>query len=172
VGNNATVAASAYLAVTVPNGTVIAQTPDFNIPAHGTATQTVQISGYNPGLANLNTSYIMTVYSSQQTSINSSVIIRASVKPNCPAGSVYVNNSDCVAEGHSCNSGFGWNGTGCYSLCSSPAVWNTTSKTCYYAVPNVQPWYDNIWYVLGLIAAVLAVLGAFIFLSKGKRRGR
>lgn len=169
VGNNASVTASAYIVVNALNGTTVAQSPDFSIPAHGTTSESLNLGAYNPGLANLATDFTATVYSAQQTAIFSSTILAVNIKPNCPTGTVYVNNSNCVAEGHSCDSGFGWNGIGCQSLCSPPAIWNLTSHTCWY-VPPPPPKRTDWVLVLGIIGGIAAIGGGALYFGLRKRR--
>ncbi|MDE1768110.1 MAG: hypothetical protein KGH62_01960 [Candidatus Micrarchaeota archaeon] len=166
VGNNATVAASAYIVVSNQSGSIVTQTPNFNIPAKGTSTQSVSIGAYNPNLANLQAQDLVTVYSSQQTSIFSSAILSLTVQPNCPPGSVYVNNTNCVSPNNSCQAGYTWNGTACSFICAPPAIWNATSNKCYVnTTPPVPgtPWL--LYIILGLI-----VVAVVVFIIAGRKK--
>jgi hypothetical protein len=134
VSNNASVAGAAYIVVTLNNGTTIGQSPNFNIPANGKASEAVTISGYNMNLANLNTPCIATVYSAQESSISSTLSFQCTIKPNCPSGMVYYNNTSCQSTTHTCTAGYAWNGKACNVVCTAPSIYNTTTKSCW-----VQP---------------------------------
>jgi len=169
VKDNASVQASAYIVVTAPNGTIVGQSPDFSIPADGTASESVIISLYNPYAANLKVPLTATVYSAENTKIQSTYGFSSVVKPNCPAGTIYVNNTDCQSEVQTCQQGYYWNGTACHLICSPPSVFNATTQSCQ--VPP-QPSPQNIgegWYVLVGIVAVIIVAYALI---RGRRGGR
>jgi len=166
VKNNASVQASAYIVVTAPNGTIVGQSPDFSIPADGTATESVIISLYNPNLANLNVPLTATVYSAENTNIHSTYGFSAVVKPNCPTGTVYVNNTNCQSEVKTCQSGYYWNGTSCHLLCSPPSIFNATTQSCWVPPqPNNQNGIGVGWYVL---AVILIIIGAYAIMRRGK----
>jgi len=167
VYNNATVAGAAYLVITSNNGSVITQTPNFNVPQQGQAQQSVNIGGYNPDQANLVTQFQATVYSSQMNSISNTIYFPVIIRPNCNSGSTYVNNTNCVGN-QNCASGYIWNGQACVNICTPPSVWNATTSTCY--APGTGAINNNILYYLIIAALIIAVL--YLILSRGKGRGR
>jgi len=166
VKNNASVQASAYIVVTAPNGTIVGQSPDFSIPADGTTTESVIISLYNPNLANLNVPLTATVYSAENTNLHNSYSFSATIKPNCPPGTVYVNNTNCQSEVKTCQPGYYWNGTSCHLLCSPPSIFNATTQSCQVPPqPNNQNGIGIGWYVL---AVILIIVGAYALMRRGK----
>jgi len=170
IKNNASVQGSAYIVITAQNGTVVGQSQDFSIPADGTASESVIISLYNPYAANLKVLLTATVYSAENTNIHNSTTFYAIIKPNCPAGTVYVNNTNCKSEVQTCQPGYYWNGTACHLICSPPSVFNATTQSCQ--VPP-QPSSQNIgegWLVLAGIVVVIIV--AYALIKRGRHGGR
>ncbi len=157
VYNNASVAGSAYIVITAQNGTVVAQSPDFSIPADGQVSEPITISGYNPNLANLATTWTVTIYSAEDTAIHSSMNASVIIQPNCPPGYVYVNNTNCKNEAVNqtqCPVGeYYLNGT-CYPICSPPAYYNTTTKSCSITPSNKGN--SNIMLYVVIITAIIA----------------
>ena len=164
VNNNASVSASAYIIIKAGNGTLIAQSPDFNIPADSQSAEPVIISGYNPNLANLATTWTATVYSAEDTAIYSSMPIDVVVEPNCPSGYTYVNNTNCRSETVSptaCPTGEYMLNETCYQICAYPSYYNTTSKSCSTA--PASPAAGNGWLYVAIIAIIAA---AFVLVKR------
>ena len=176
VQSNASVMGSAYIVITAPNGTIVTQTQDFNVPANNNPVQElINIGGYSSSLANLQTTYTATVYSTELESISNSKTFGVNIKPNCPYGSTYVNNTNCQSTTHTCVSGYAWNPAEnqCVSVCTAPSYFNTTTDECY--VPPVQnscllglTFLCNIplWQIVLLVIVIIA-----LYLAFGKRKG-
>lgn len=167
VANNATVTGSAYIIVYASNGTQVAESPQFQVGASSTTAQSLTLPAYNPNMANLNEQWTATVYSSQLSSVHNSFTFGVSIKPNCPAGYTYVNNTNCISTTHTCTSGYVWNGSQCVAQCSPPSYFNSTTSTC--TNPTV---YSNETGTILEIIAILAAIGivAYAFMRKRKRR--
>ncbi len=171
ISNNATVSGSAYIIINAQNGTQIAETQDFSIPAQGTAQESVQIPAYDPYLANLNTNFIATIRSAQMTSIYSSFSFPVVIKPNCALGSTYINNTSCQSTTSTCVSGYAWNGTGCHPICSSPSIFNATTQSCYVPLrTNIS--IGEGWYIFAAIIVVVIIYLLYRSRYKNKKHGR
>ena len=167
VNNNASVSASAYIVIKAANGSLIAQSPDFNIPAGNQAAEPVIISGYNPNLANLAAVWTATVYSAEDTAISNSAQLDMEIQPNCPSGYTYVNNTNCQSETVSptaCPVGEYMLNQTCYQICTYPSYYNTTSKACSTA--PVQPASQNDGWLIYVVAIVAIIAGALVILKR------
>ena len=89
------------------------------------------------------------------TSVFSNYVFRQCIRPNCPAGSVYVNNTKCQSTTHTCQTGYVWNGTACMLTCSLPSIFNSTTQSCIVPPTPVQS--TNIWLVVGIVLVVVAI---------------
>lgn len=171
VGNNASVKASAYIVVYSNAGSVVYQTPDFSIPTSGKATIDVPISAFNNNYANLNSTDIIEVFSAEMTKFNSSAILYLTIKPNCPSGYVYVNNSNCQSEIHnssnSCSAGYVNVNNACTPICQYPSVFNVTTRSCETPLPK-KSGIGLGWYILSVMVVIIVLL---VFLFRRKRKG-
>jgi len=170
VNNNASVKGSAYIVVTAANGTTVGQSPDFSIPADGTTSEPVIVSLYNPYAANLKVLLTATVYSAEDTNIQNSYTFYAIIKPNCPAGTIYVNNTNCKSEVQSCQPGYYWNGTACHIVCSPPSIFNATTQSCQVPPQPKSPSIGEGWYVLAVIVVIIIAAYALMRGRHGSRR--
>lgn len=173
VTNNASVSASAYIVIRAANGSLIAQSPDFNIPAGDQAAEPVIISGYNPNLANLAATWTATVYSAEDTAISNSVQLDVEILPNCPSGYTYVNNTNCQSETVSptaCPVGEYMLNQTCYSICTYPSYYNTTSKACSSAPPPLASQNDS--WLIYVVVIVAIIAGALVLLKRPNSKAR
>jgi hypothetical protein len=182
VKNAASYQGSAYIVVYL-NGVPVGQSPDFNLPSGGPTPELVTISGQNSNLANINVQYTATVYAAQQTSINSSITFSGTIRPNCPSGSVYQNQTNCVSEGTGnqgkCAVGYATNATGgCSSICTSIGG-NLTTKTysngttvtsCTLGTPPASTGFQFTIGDLAIIAVIVVIIIAGALLSGKKQR--
>ena len=128
------------------------------------------VSLYNPYAANLKVMLTATVYSAEDTNIQNSFTFYAIINPNCPAGTIYVNNTNCQSEVQNCQQGYYWNGTACHIVCSPPSIFNATTQSCQVPPqPNNQNSIGAGWYVLAVI--VIIIIAAYA-LMRGRRGGK
>jgi hypothetical protein len=172
VYNNASIGGAAYIAVYAQNGTKVAQTPNFNIGAQSTVEEPVSLFAYNPYLANLKATWTVVAYSTENPSIQSSITFGVNVRPNCPSGSIYVNNSNCKNEVHKCSSGYVYNQNTqqCSLLCSPPSVFNASSQSCF--VPPIQSGIVPIWMIIVLIIIIIIAIYVVMHYKSGSKRVR
>ncbi|MGC8580537.1 MAG: hypothetical protein ACP5MB_10855, partial [bacterium] len=177
VYNNATVSGSAY--ITGACGNVTFSTPNFNIPAQGTAQESVVIPApYNPNLANEYLTCVATVYSSSFSIYHSSTNFQAIVKPNCPAGYIYQNNQNCQPVSPTlnntnktavCAAGYKYENGACVpvNVCPPGYYLNSTMTPPTCEPTPVQPQNNYLLYIIIVILVIIVVL----LFSKG-RKGR